>query len=415
MAQRFVRVDISDSARDFRPIALEPGVPMLDSANANGRIIHRWIGDLAGEPELADDSVNYFVRTKDGARLEEVVCQPASEEELRGPLAEELQKVEERLSAAKAENSTERLLLRVLTENLDDLLHNEARSDRSNYFFKYRDVLGRMRLIWCWGFQRMDQQPAPTVLCADDDCNLLFVRRPGQRPKCPACQAALPTKPKKKKRRKKPVLLLLLLLLCVFLAGMWFWNRNRLIARPAEWTGPERGRIEFQVIRPGLFGFGDQDVTHGAVAISEDARIVRIDPTGTSGVAQSQGQTILHFHYAGRTSQTTVTVTEPGPPERISIEPQLVELGVGTTERLRLIGHYPGDVTTDLTEVAQWPPLDDGVVLRVQWPSGRTRPWNQHGCRQTPLSPKCRGSARGNCRPGSETGRRRDLVSNGVP
>ena len=60
MAQRFVRVDLSDNARDFRPIALEPGVPMLDSANANGRIIHRWLGDLAGEPEMAGDSVNYF-------------------------------------------------------------------------------------------------------------------------------------------------------------------------------------------------------------------------------------------------------------------------------------------------------------------------------------------------------------------
>jgi hypothetical protein len=142
MAKRFVRVDLSDTARDFRPIALEPGVPMLDSANAHGRIIHRWLGDLAGEPELEDDSVNFYVRTNDGGRLEEVLCQPATEEELRGPLAEELRRIEQRLAAAKAENSTERLLLRVLTENFDDLAHNEARSDRSNYFCRYRDVVG---------------------------------------------------------------------------------------------------------------------------------------------------------------------------------------------------------------------------------------------------------------------------------
>ncbi len=362
MAQRFVRVDMSDSARDFRPIALEPGVPMLDSANANGRIIHRWLGDLAGEPEMAGDSVNYFVRTNDGGRLEDVVCQPATEEDLRGPLASELKKLEERLGAAKAENSTERLLLRVLSENLDDLLSNEARSDRSNYFFKYRDVLGRLRLIWCWGFQRMDLQPAPTALCADDDCNLLFLKRPGQKPKCPACQAALPTKPKKKRRSKVPLLLFLLLLLCLLAGGGWYWNSTRLVARPAEWTGPEGGRIAFEVVRPGIFGFGEEDVTHQAVAMSENPRVVRVDPTGTSGVAQSQGQTIVRFHYAGRTTETTFTVTELGPPERISIEPQLVELGVGTTARLRLVGHYANDVTTDLTEIAEWTPLDDDVI-----------------------------------------------------
>ena len=362
MAQRFVRVDLSDSARDFRPIALEPGVPMLDSANANGRIIHRWLGDLAGEPEMAGESVNYYVRTNEGGRLEEVVCQPATEEDLRGPLAGELEKLAERVAAVKADNSTERLLLRVLSENLDDLLHNEARSDRSNYFFKYRDVLGRLRLVWCWGFQRKDLQPAPTILCADDSCSLLFLRRPGQSAKCPACQAALPTKPKKKKRSKLPVLFLLLLLLCLLVGGVWFWNRNRLIALPAEWTGPEGGRIEFKVVRPGILGFGEKDVTHQAVAISENPQIVRVDGTGTTGVARSQGKTIVHFHYAGRTAQAEFTVAELGVPERITIEPQLVELGVGTTARLRLIGHFTGEVAVDLTEAAEWMPLDDKIV-----------------------------------------------------
>ena len=35
MATRFVRVDISDTARDYRPIAVEPGVPMLDRSGGN--------------------------------------------------------------------------------------------------------------------------------------------------------------------------------------------------------------------------------------------------------------------------------------------------------------------------------------------------------------------------------------------
>lgn len=362
MAQRFVRVDLSDRARDFRPIALEPGVPMLDSANANGRIIHRWLGDLAAEPEVAGDSVNYYVRTNEGGRLEEVTCQPATEEDLRGPLADELRRLEERVSAAKAENSTERLLLRVVSENLDDLLHNEARSDRSNYFFKYQDVLGRFRLVWCWGFQRTDLQPAPAALCADDDCNLLFLRRPGQSPKCPACQAALPTKPKKKKRSKKPLLLLVLLLLSAFLAGMWYWNRNRLIAQPAQWTGPVGARIPFQIFSPGLFGFGDKDFTFEAVAVSEDPRVVRIERPGVAGITQSRGKTVLRFYHRGRMVEGAVTVTTPGPPERITISPQLVELGVGTTQRLEVFGHYSDGTVADLTPVAEWLPVDDGIV-----------------------------------------------------
>ncbi|MHB8897414.1 MAG: hypothetical protein ACYC6Y_01565 [Thermoguttaceae bacterium] len=361
MAKRFVRVDLSGGARDFRPIALEPGVPMLDTAGANGRIIHRWLGDLAGEPEIVGESVNYYVRTDQGGRLEDVACQPATEEDLRGPLNGELRKIEERLQAAKGDNSTERLLLRVLRENFDDLAHNEARSDRSNYFFKYTDVLGRPRIVWCWGFQRMDLEPAPTALCADENCSLLFLRRPGHSPKCPACQAALPTQPKKR-RSKRPAVLLLLLFLATLAVAAWFWNRNRLIARPSEWVGPEGATIEFRVFRPGPFGWGEREVTGQAVAVAADARVVRIEPAGSAGVAWSQGSTTIHFHYRGRFTTAAVTVTELGRPERVSLEPSLVELAVGTTQRLRLIGHYAGNKTADLTAAAEWVPTGDGVV-----------------------------------------------------
>ena len=203
-------------------------------------------------------------------------------------------------------------------------------------------------------------------MCADDGCNLLFLRRPGESAKCPACQAALPTKPKKKKRSKLPLLLLLLLFLGLLGSGAWYWNRNRLVVRPAEWTGPEGSRFEFHVIRPGLFGFGEKDVTPYAVALSEDPRVLRPDPATLTGLAGSRGKTTVHFHYQGRLASTSVTVTELGPPEQITIEPQLVELGVGTTQRLRLVGHYPGGVTTDLTGAAEWIPLDDAVVYAAE-------------------------------------------------
>lgn len=361
MAKRFVRVDLADNARDFRPIALEPGVPMLDTANASGRILLRWLGNLAAEPEIDGDSVNFYVRTDEGGRLEDIVCSPVTEEDLRGPLAAELQKIEERLNLAKAENSTERLLLRVLKENFDDLAHNEARSDRVSYFFRYQDVLDRSRLVWCWGYQRTDRQPAPTLLCAEEGCNLLWIRRPGQSAKCPACQATLPQKPKKKSR-KRSVAWLLLLLLLALIGGWLAWNQGRLIARPGDWTGPLGGRLEFSVVRPGLLGIGERDVTGQAVALADDPRIVRLDRDGAGAVAQSPGKTLIRFYDGRRTARVSVTVTEPGPPDRISIDPPSVELGVGTTAQVRLLGHYPGSATVDLSSLAEWAPSGDQVV-----------------------------------------------------
>jgi len=361
MARRFARIDLADNAPDFRPIALEPGVPMLDTANASGKILLRWLGHLAAEPEIEGDSVNFYVRTDEGGRLEDVACSPATEEDLRGPLAAELEKIEERLNAAKAENSTERLLLRVLKENFEDLAHNKARSDRASYFFRYQDVLNRPRLVWCWGYQRNDRQPAPALLCAEEGCNLLWIRRPGQSAKCPACQAALPQKPKQKSR-KRPLALLLLLLLLALIGGWLAWNQRRLIARPGDWTGPLGGRLEFSIIRPGLFGLGERHITGQAVALADDPRIVRLDPHGATAVAQSPGKTLIRFYDGRRTARVSVTVTEPGPPDRISIDPPRVELGVGTTAQVRLLGHYPGSATADLSSLAEWAPSGDQVV-----------------------------------------------------
>ena len=38
---------------------------------------------MAAEPVWEGDSVNFYVRDNRGGRLEEVICQPASEHELR--------------------------------------------------------------------------------------------------------------------------------------------------------------------------------------------------------------------------------------------------------------------------------------------------------------------------------------------
>jgi len=362
MAKRFVRVDLSASARDFRPIAVEPGVPLLDRSNANSKILFKWLGGLAAEPEWQDDSVNFFVRDDHGGRLEEAICQPASDEDLAGPLRADMEALSERIAKAKPETSTERGVHKILIQTFRNVTEDENRTDRDNYFFKYRDVLGRWRLVWCWGYQRVDLEPGVTVVCTDPECELLFVRRPGQSPKCPACEAALLAAPKKKRTlRKRAVFAGVLLFLLGCVLTYWLLTRNRLVATPQSWTGRVGSRVEFQVNRSGLFG--PTDVSQEAVAVVADPRVLRFDHFGSTATARSPGKTLVHFYLGDKSTTASVTVGAAENPSQIAIEPELARLGIGTTARLKLIGHYADGTTAELTEEAEWEPKNDGIVF----------------------------------------------------
>ena len=362
MAERFVRVDLSDTARDFRPIAVEPGVPLLDRSSANSKILFRWLGGLVAEPEWEGDSVNFFVRDDHGGRLEEAVCQPAGDDDLKGPLKADVEALAERIESAKAETSTERGVRKIIRETFHGLTEDENRTDRDNYFFKYRDVLGRWRLVWCWGYRRVDIEPATTAVCTDPDCALLFVRRPGQSAKCPSCEAALQTGQKKKRpMRGRAILVGVLLFLLGCLLTYWLASRNRLVATPGKWTGPAGSRVEFQVKKWGLLG--RTDVSQEAVAVVDDPRVVRFDHFGSTATARSPGKTRVHFYLGDQSTTATVTVGAAENPKKITIEPELVELGVGTTAHLKLVGEYEDGSTADLTGAAEWDAKNDGVVF----------------------------------------------------
>jgi len=362
MAERFVRVDLSDTARDFRPIAVEPGVPLLDRSNANSKILFRWLGGLVAEPEWEGDSVNFFVRDDHGGRLEEAVCQPASDDDLKGPLKADVEALAARIESAKPETSTERGVRRIVRETFQNLTEDENRTDRDNYFFKYRDVLGRWRLVWCWGYQRVDIEPATTAVCTDPDCVLLFVRRPGQSARCPSCEAALLTGQKKRRpQRGRAILLGVLLFLLGCLLTYWLVNRGRLVATPGKWTGRVGSRVEFQVKKWGLLR--RNDVSQEAVTLVDDPRVVHFDQFGPTATARSPGKTLVRFYLGDKSTTATVTVGAAENPKKITIEPELVELGVGTTAHLKLIGEYEDGSTAELTDAAQWDAKNDGVVF----------------------------------------------------
>ena len=166
MATRFVRVDLSETARDFRPIAVEPGVPMLDRSGANARIMFRWLGGMVAEPVWDGVAVGYYVRDDQGGRLEDVIVQPASSQDIATLLKDDMSKLCQRLEQSKAETTTERTLRKIVMQTFEELTKNPNRSDLDSYFFRYRDVLGNWRLIWCWGYQRQDFEPAANRLFA---------------------------------------------------------------------------------------------------------------------------------------------------------------------------------------------------------------------------------------------------------
>ena len=361
MARRFVRVDLSDGARDFRPVAIEPGVPLLDKTGASAKILFKWLGRVVAEPEWEGDGVSFFVRDDHGGRLEDAFCQPASNEDLQTLLKEDLALLAERLEKAKADSSTERAVLKSVRQQFAALVEDPRRIDRDCYFFRYRDVQGRWRLVWCPGYQRSDQEPGSPVICTDPDCSLLFVRLPHRSAKCPGCSTLQAIVPAARGSRTWPLWVALLLLLLGGGLAAWHFLGNPLAVSPDQWAGPVGSHVEFQVTKSHLFG--KDDVSPQAVAVAADARVVRIDPAGLGATAIGEGKTAILFYVGDRLTTATVTVEPMGNPSRLRIEPGAVELAAGTTARLKLVGEYEGGIERDLTAAAEWVAKKDAVVF----------------------------------------------------
>jgi len=324
MARRFVRIDLSDEARDFRPVAIEPGVPMLDRSNATAGILFKWLGGLVAEPEWEAESVNFYVRDDHGGRLEQVACTPASDADLSGPLKGDLDAIKERIAKARPETSTEQAVHRVLSDSFTRLTEDEDRTDRDHYFFKYRDVQGRWRLVWCWGYQRADQQPADTMICTDPDCSMLFVRRPGQSAKCPGCEVLLAERAVERTSPRRGWLVAMILFVLVAAVVYGLLSRARLVATPEKWTGPVGSRVRFKVTRPGLFGFGTKDVSHEVHAEIFDPKVAHFDPSDCSAIARNPGRTVMRLRkgiLAATVELTVLKAEKETPPQAVAAEP----------------------------------------------------------------------------------------------
>ena len=359
MANRIFRVDLAEDARDFQHTATEPGLAMLDRAGANHGIMRHWIGSLAAEPEWEqDETVSFFIGQKEEGRLADLECRPATAADLQGPLKQELDTIRSRIKQAKAESTTEEVLLRVVRKSLKETTDDLDVSDCDCYFFKYRQTKQPWKLVWCWGYQRTDMEPSPAVICSNPDCNRLFARRPKNKI-CPYCKTTLV--PAKKQRTFLDVKWLVLLLLLA--VGLFFLlNQPRLVVSPGNWTGPPGSRVEF-LVKYRRWYFFEKDVTTQVISQSQDSRILQFGPGGRVGTAKGLGQTQVTFLYQNQTTAITIKVAPPKPPERLSIEPSSADLAIGSTAQLKVMGHYSDGSSVDLTKLAQWEAKDRDIVF----------------------------------------------------
>ncbi len=378
MPIRILQVDLGKDARDFVGVSLNDS-PILDKSNANDRKLRKVLGRLAAQPERGkDDRVSFFVCDEAGGRPHDVLCEPIDERELRtnNDLKNDLELLEQRLPQIENE-ALRKILIRHFNE-----IRKSGPKHQSCSFFKWKTPGGVWRLVWAWGFQRKDLEPAPPIICTDPNCRSLFAKRADD-PHCPVCSSqGINVDPDggraKERYRQRQLLKKLVAVSGICLVGLLLgmgirFGRGRgdgpprpsvqaaalpqLVAEPLNWSGPVGGRIEFAVL------LDSEDVTNRVVARSDSPKVARFHPAQTVALARSPGKSVVNFYLGNQTTQATINVEPPRNPNRLTLDPAVVTLGVGSTSRLRLIGEYDGGAKVDLTEAALWAPADNDAVF----------------------------------------------------
>jgi hypothetical protein len=357
MAEPLFYVDLSEDARDYRHTALEPGLPLLDRQGVNFMILRKWLGDYVAEPEWRNANVVAFYMSEgERGRLEETDCQPVSKAELQKQFAGDLDELRAKIKKIKPESSTEQMVHRILKKNIAEQTNDLDNSDFDSYFFKCRAGKEEWRLVWCVGYQRADLEPLKAKLWATPDGDFLGVRPPlGGRAK--------------KRKRTGPLSMLaspwLALALILLIALFLYLNKPTLVVTPAKSSIPLGSRVEYRV-EDHRWYFFTKDVTPVALAQSNDPRVIEFEPYGTVANAKNIGRTAVSFIVGGRAAYAEVEVGPAKTPDRLTIEPaEDVRVAVGSTQKLKAIGHYDDGSPVDLTSQVSWWEADNNRRLVV--------------------------------------------------
>ena len=161
---------------DFQPLALAPGLPMLDVNKLTYQILLGWFGDLLAEPELDDDGVVFHAQ-RGGTRQLIVARALATPEELDGALQPQYEQLKNSLFDVRPVSPSERLIFNRLQPPI---------GNHEGFLYSVRTEDGQQQLVWCWGFQRRTQY-GDARLCTNTECTMLFLHDALADAKCPHC------------------------------------------------------------------------------------------------------------------------------------------------------------------------------------------------------------------------------------
>jgi hypothetical protein len=364
MADPILRVDLSAAAPDFQPVALEAGVPLLDRAGTNYAVLRRWLGEFAAEPTWeANQTVGFHIHQADRGRMSSVECLPATKQDLEGALGKSVEQFVARAKKIKPASPAEESLQRLVAERVAIVETRPAGQDDDCQFFKCRQGKGPWQLVWCWGYQRKDTQPATASICSQSGCANLFLAR-APKARCPRCSAAARRAGDPKggllKKRVPLVAALLLLLLgagAVFLA----MQPPELRVDPQAWKGPQGSHVAFS-FHERRWLFWDQELSKDVVAKPEKSGVVEFAPGKNLADAVKPGKTEVTFTWQGHQAVAQVEVSKPGTPQSLEIDPKQFSLPVGAHQPVKVLGIYADGRRVDLSEDAKLESSDSEIA-----------------------------------------------------
>lgn len=161
---------------DFQPLALAPGLPMLDVNKLTYQVLLGWFGDLLAEPELDDEGVTFHTQ-QNGTRQIIVERSLVTSEELHGALQPQYEKLKNALFDVRPVSPSERLIFNRLQPPI---------GNHEGFLYRVQTESGEDQLVWCWGFQRRTQY-GDARLCGHNECSMLFLHDSLADPLCPHC------------------------------------------------------------------------------------------------------------------------------------------------------------------------------------------------------------------------------------
>lgn len=161
---------------DFQPLALAPGLPMLDVNKLTYQVLLGWFGDLLAEPELDDEGARFHAQ-RGGTRQVIVERELATSEELHGALQPQYEKLKNALFDVRPVSPSERLIFNRLQPPI---------GNHEGFLYRVRTESGEEQLVWCWGFQRRTQYGGAR-LCSNTECSMLFLHDSLADAQCPHC------------------------------------------------------------------------------------------------------------------------------------------------------------------------------------------------------------------------------------